>query len=117
MKQKDWLSDWARKAPKSFFKESKDSVVQETYRDIMNWVNAQRQFTPVAVEEFAKGADGWLAAYCKVNHGVVVTHEDYRPDARSKVLIPIVCEQFGVEYCNAFELLRGLKVRLGVKKR
>jgi hypothetical protein len=45
-----------------------------------------------------------------------MTHEEYAPDARNKVPMPNVCLEFEVDYCNSFEMLRDLKVRLGLIK-
>jgi hypothetical protein len=114
---KDELSDWVNNtAPATLFKGTADKAVSDAYRDVMNWVQGQSQFTPGAKAEFAAGADGWVIAYAKANGLVVVTHEEYAPDARKKVPIPNVCLEFDVEYCDKFEMLRALKVRLGLIK-
>jgi hypothetical protein len=73
-----------------------------------NWVQSEPQFTPEATAEFLSVADGWVAAYANTNGLVVVTHEEFAPDVKKKVPIPNVCIEFGVEYCNTFEMLRGL---------
>ncbi len=74
----------------------------------MNWVYAQPQFTDAAKAEFASVADGWVLAYASGNGLVVVTHEQFAPDARRKVPIPNVCVEFDIEYMSTFEMLRDL---------
>ena len=77
----------------------------------MNWVQNSSQFKPEAKSKFAAGADGWLIAYAQTHSAVVVTQEVSAPDAKSKVLIPDVCQVFGVDYMNTWEMLRQLGVR------
>ena len=48
------------------FASTDDPTVIDIYRQIMTWVNAQAQFLPAAKSEFARGADGWLIGYAKV---------------------------------------------------
>jgi|SRR5207245_2619053 len=114
----DELSRWVNdRAPDTFFKGTADKAVSDAFGDMIIWVQNEPQFTPEAKAEFASVADGWVIAYAKANGLVVVTHEEYAPDVRRKVPIPNVCLEFGVDYCNTFEMLRQLKVRLGLKKR
>lgn len=53
----------------------------------------------------------WLLAYSLANDAVLVTNEN-KLNVRSKVPIPIVCQQFGLTYMNTFALLRMLQVKL-----
>ena len=53
-------------------------------------------------------ADGWVLAYAKVNNLIVVTHEEYAPDAKRKVPMPNVCLEFDIEYVDTFAMLREL---------
>ena len=76
---------------------------------MMNWVYSQSQFTDAAKTEFASVADGWVIAYAAVNGMVVVTHEQYAPDARRKVPMPNVCIEFDVAYVDTFAMLRDLR--------
>ena len=77
----------------------------------MTWVQGQGQFSDAAKADFARGADGWLVAYAKAKDCIVVTLEVIKPDIRWKVPIPNVCQAFGLQFVNTFEMLR----RLGVK--
>jgi hypothetical protein len=108
----DELSQWTReKAPATFVKGTADKDVGEAFADMARWVQAEAQFTPEAKAEFASVADGWVIAYAKANGLVVVTHEEYAPDARRKVPMPNVCLELDVDYCDTFDMLRNLKVK------
>ena len=69
---------------------------------------SQPQFTDAARTEFASVADGWVIAYAAVNGLVVVTHEQFAPEAKRKVPMPNVCVEFDVEYVDTFSMLREL---------
>jgi len=75
---------------------------------MVNWAYGQSQFSDAAKSEFASVADGWVVAYAAANDLIVVTHEQFAPDARRKIPIPNVCIEFDVEYVNTFEMLRTL---------
>ena len=108
----DELSDWSKdRAPDTFFKKTQDQAVITLLGRMVEWVNAQPQFTPAAKAEFASTADGWVVAHAKVNGLTVVTHEEFAPDAKKEVPIPNVCLEFDVNYCKTFEMLDDLKVK------
>jgi len=73
------------------------------------------QYFDNAKAEFTTGADGWLVAYAKVHNAIVVTNEQSRPDAKSRVPLPNVCEQFEVSYTNTFSMLRDLFVHFDLR--
>jgi len=105
----DKLQAWVRDtAPDTFFKGTADKRVVDAYREIANWVQNEPQFTSDAKAQFLAGADGWLVAFAKAYGMVVVTHEALAPDAITRVPLPNVCIEFGVDYCNTFELLKDL---------
>jgi predicted nucleic acid-binding protein len=107
----DELTKWAdNKFAQAFARTDGDDVIQ-SYGEIMEWVQAQGQFSDGAKDEFADGADGWLIAYARVNGYVIVTHEEYAPEARRKIPIPNVCREFGVQYLDTFKMLRNMGVR------
>jgi len=108
----DPLSDWAKDTvPDTFFKKTEDQAVIEAFQEMMTWVNSEPQFVPAARTEFATVADGWLVAHAKVNGLIVVTHEEYRPEAKRRVPIPNICLEFDVDYANTFKMLEDLKVK------
>ena len=106
---KDGLCEWVKEsAPDSFFKKTDDQRVVACFSDMMQWVAGQSQFTGEAKSEFATAADGWVMAYAKANGLCVVTHEEISLNARRRVPMPNVCRQFGVKYCNTFQMLMDL---------
>jgi len=105
------LVQWVQNAPNGFFAFSGDQPVVTVYSAIMNWVQNNSQFKPEAKSKFATVADGWLVAYAQAHNAVVVTHERFSADAKSRVLIPNVCRQFSVPYLNTYEMLRQLGAR------
>lgn len=108
---KDDLSKWAKGDFSHYFASTDDDEVIESYREIMGWVNSQRQFTDEAKAEFAGNPDGWLVAYAKAKKRIIVTHEVLAPYARNKIKIPNICQAFNVPFVNVFEMLRSLKVK------
>ena len=100
-----------KQAPVDLFVSSADTAVTDTYIDINHWVQTNRQFQPQAKEKFARAADGWVATYAKVNNSVVVTQEVFSANVKKTVPLPNVCQQFGVKYCDTFEMLNVLDVR------
>ena len=110
--QDDQITTWMNsQASESFFKKTQDQAVVRKYGELVKWVYAQPQFSAGARDEFARAADGWVVAFAAVNGMIVVTHEQYRPDAKSRVLIPNVCVEFEVKYVNTFEMLHALNER------
>lgn len=110
IKAGDELHAWAHNnAPASFFGSTRSAAVVNEYGKMMVWVNAQ-PYTAAAKAEFAHAAnaDGWLVAFAKVHGMTVVTHE-VLSNGTKRVKIPNVCDQFGVDYCDTFDMLEDLK--------
>lgn len=110
---KKWVEDTA---PRTFFKKTDDISVITWFQKLSAWIQGQSQFTQTAKSEFATVADGWIIAYAKANGLVVVTHEEFAPEAKKKVPMPNVCVQFGVEYVNTFTMLKDLECRFVLRK-
>jgi hypothetical protein len=107
--QGDIVQEWIEnKVPETFFKKTEDQFVIEKFQEMVSWVYSQSQFTDAAKSEFASVADGWVIAYAKVNGLIVVTHEQYKPEAKRKVPMPNVCIEFDVTFVDTFEMLRDL---------
>lgn len=104
---KDELASWAEEHD-FLFVTTDDPDVTAAYRRIMNWVQEQGQFFTAAKAKFAADADGWVVAYAMAKNMIVVTHEEFHPDAKRKVYIPNVCRPLAVSYVNTFDMLRGL---------
>ena len=107
----DKLVEWIKQAPSELFRSSAQGEVVEVFSDMQTWVQGNAQFLSQAKEEFARVADGWLAAYAKVHGAVVVTQEVFDPNVRKRVPLPNVCKKFHVTHRNMFEMLRELGVR------
>jgi hypothetical protein len=107
----DALDRWVQEAPADLFASTTESAVIQAFTDMMAWVSGSPQFLQAAKDEFARVADGWIVAYARVHGMIVVSNENHRPEARSTVPIPNVCNQFGVEWNGPFEMLQFLDAR------
>lgn len=102
------LVDWVARATDNKFALTGTQSVADAYRRLIDWVQDNPQFTDAARVDFARSADGWLAAHAMANGAVVVTNEVPAPDARRRVPLPDLCDQFDIPCINTFDMLRGL---------
>jgi hypothetical protein len=110
-KGNDDLADWA-KAHSAMFEPESDEATQHAFAEVAKHVALQAAtMKPGALEEFLAGADPWLIAKARTTGAVVVTQEQLKPDAKRKFLIPNVCQHFGVEWIDTFDLLTRLEAR------
>ena len=107
----DDLAEWVKNDFNDAFISTNTEDVIQTFAEIMEWVEAQKQFSGAAKPVFAKGADGWLVAYAIVHDCIVVTQEVWKPDVRHRIPIPNVCRAFKVNYVDTFEMLRVLGLK------
>jgi len=108
---KNDLGKWVSTAmPDSCFASTKDPKVAAQYARMITWVQGQAQFTPGARAHFAAAADGWLIAYAKAYDLIVATHEAFAPEARKTVPMPNVCQAFGIDHVDTFQMLKTLGV-------
>lgn len=106
LRGEDALATWVTdELPDGFFLDDPTAVIVEEYAPMVAWV-ASSGFLPAARAKFATDADGWLVAMAKQATFCLVTHEARHPAAKARVPMPNVCEEFGVAYCNTFEMLR-----------
>ena len=110
----DEIRDWfgQQDFPGSFvLKETTDTV--RNYAMIQKWVTQHPFFSQVEKNKFADNkTDGYLVAHAKAYNMTVVTQEKLIVDPTTKkVKIPNLCQQFGVQYLNLFEMLKQLDVR------
>jgi len=126
-RNKDQLFDWVERnlKPSGFFRSTKDINVLKNYKEIIQWAEGKRgTFKDEAIKEFKKedNADPWLVAYAMHYRDmksvfkkeiVVVTQEKLDRNRKNKIPIPIVCEEFSVECCDLYTMLRelGFKIR------
>jgi len=116
--QKDELSLWVkRRLPEFFFKQVSDQHVQRNYQQIVSWAQGLPRLTDAAKEAFALTADGWLVAYARANDFIVCTHEERRPESKTKLKLPDVADHFGVVCATPFDMLQELNVRFLLAKR
>lgn len=105
-KENDPLALWVRDKFLTCFQSTDNENVFSKYTEIINWVMENNHFTDNAKSGFASVADSWLVAHALANNYIIVTHESYNRDKKNRVLIPNVCEQFGIPYINTFDMLR-----------
>ena len=104
----DVLTGWVDgELPPEFFLDDSAAEVISEYGPMMQWVQS-KDFNPAAKAKFATDADGWLVAASKQSGFCLVTHERSQDGVKVRVPVPNVCDEFGVGYCNTFEMLRAL---------
>lgn len=105
----DELHDWAMQNREIFLPVS-DSPTQDAFAEVAAHAAAiAAAMKPGALNEFLEGADPWLVAKAISGGAVVVTHEKRDPKIRRKILIPNVCDHFGIRCINTFDLLLTLQ--------
>lgn len=106
---RDELAEWiAARNDADWFLRVDDDQTQSYFADVANHV-ATAGYTEPAVQKFLAKADPWLIAKAMTLGATIVTHETVaQPSARSRVMIPNVCGQFGVPCLNTFDALRQL---------
>ena len=108
----DDLVHWARNiVPGEFFLSTQDAETVSVFAEVMLWVQRHPQYYDNAKAKFATEADGWLVAYARLRGITVITNEQPRPESRSRILLPDVCDNFGVGYNDTFAMLKELQIR------
>lgn len=110
----DALAGWVdTSAPGSFFATTAEPQIIANFARLMGWVQANAQFTDAAKEQFARSADGWLVAYAQTHPDhVVVTMEALARGARARVPLPNICDEFGIQRFNTFQMLEALGTKM-----
>lgn len=106
----DELAQWAKDNPHLFIAND-DQPTQIAYTQVVQHVMTLTQMKNGAQAEFLRGADPWLIAKAMTTGAKIVTHEKLDRNIKRKILIPNVCEHFGVEYIDTFELLHELEAQ------
>lgn len=100
-REEEDLVQWVKNVlPPEFFLSTQNADVVGAYQKIMLWVQRNTQYFDSAKAKFATEADGWLVAYGMAHGFEVVTNEQPSPESRRRILLPDVCDQFGVPYHN-----------------
>lgn len=122
----DQLFDWVERdlKPLGFFHSTENKNVLKNYQEIIQWAEDKRgTFKNEAIKEFKKedNADPWLVAYTMHYRDrksvfkreiVIVTQEKLDRNRKNKIPIPIVCEEFSVECCDLYTMLRELGFKI-----
>jgi len=115
LKGKDALAEWIRDdVPQNFLDAVDSPDVQDSYAEVIQWVQAQPRFSTAAKQKFAAGADPWLVAFASANKRELVTYEVRAPESKAFVKLPDVARQFKVKCLPPYVMLRQLKMRLSL---
>jgi hypothetical protein len=106
---RDVLKKWSQKEGRKLFVQAQKNE-QEVVGTISQYVLDNYRFAEA--QAFLAKADPWVIGHALVDGGVVVTQEIKVSSASKKVKIPNVCDHFGIQWCDTFELLKKLKVTL-----
>jgi hypothetical protein len=90
-----------------FLPDTRDTQVMISYKKIMIWLASNKHYTIQAKNEFARDdvADAFLIAVAKTYGYTIVTHEQSRPEAKKRILIPDTAKVFGVKTIMIYDLL------------
>ncbi len=109
----DELSEWLQENQGSFIeKDMNDPGVIAAYGRIIQSVTDNPQYDQAAKDEFANIADSWLCAHALAHGYVIITQEKRNPESKRRVMIPNVCEEFGIEYIDLLAFLREIQMRI-----
>jgi hypothetical protein len=118
LKGEDNLSEWFNRLFEVHCLSTQNSSTFAVYGSIVQHINASNRYSTIAKDEFmqASNADTWLLAHClsKQKEGksiTLVTGEVSNSNIKKRVPIPNVCEDFNINYCNCFELIKALNFR------
>ncbi len=104
----DFLANWVQQRKKSnWFLEITDSNTQQSFTEIVGYVESVQRYTRPHKDLFLGKADPWLIAKARTNNLVVITQEVFHSDT-TKVKIPNVCRNFNIAYHDTFQALRSL---------
>lgn len=112
----DLLKNWVEKEFRRFFVATTNNNILSEYARLMKWGgNKDGHYAPNAINDFMKvdNADPWLIAYALTNptNYKIVTFEKKNKEIKKKIPIPNVCEDFNVQYCDLFQLLKELNFK------
>ena len=100
------FSTWVEKMDAQEFFLSSDGVQHHEFcATLNNWVNEHTQYEKVAKDRMLQGADLPLIVYAKMHRYTLVTQEVRAPDSKTEIKIPDVCDEFGINCINTFDML------------
>ena len=107
----DELAEWARERGETAMFVEPDPDTQVAFQEVAQHVSDR--YAPNQARQFLAVADPWLIAHAVADGGKVVTMEARVPANSQKVKIPNVCDAFGVETLNTYDMLRELGATIG----
>ena len=110
------LRKWISKSfTQSSFASTGNSAVTTEYSILMNWVSNHGQYNQKAIAEFARGADGWIMAYAKINGETVFSMEISAPNSKNHAKMPDICSAHSIDHINTFDFLRRVGAQFNSK--
>ena len=102
------LAEWAKSRKNTGLFIQPDWGTQVEFRRVSEYVQETYAQNQNQMRQFLAKADPWLIAHAIAGGGKVVTMEVRVPANSQKVKIPNVCDAFGVETLNTYQMLREL---------
>ena len=104
----DELAEWVAGRGDDFFVPFREP---SAFAEVYFWVReSERNYRSAAIDDFTRGADGYVIAHAYATGYDVVTHEMPSNSGR-KIKIPDVCAGLGVVCLTPFEMLRRERAR------
>ena len=87
---------------------SQEEEIQKKFVEIADFISTHPTYKESEKDRFLSGADPWLIATANVMNLTIVTHEVLVPSNSTKVKIPNVAREFGVDYISPYKMIRDL---------
>ena len=104
-------AEWARERRATSMFIEPDLDTQVAFQEVAQHVS--ERYEPNQARKFLDVADPWLIAHAIASGGKVVTQETRAGENSQRVKIPNVCDAFGVESLNMYDMLRELGATIG----
>lgn len=116
--KKDEMQIWLENSFKGKHASAKTQEVVNNYANVINHLHSDNKYLEDAVREWSdiKVADPWLIAVAKTYGYTIVSFEKRMqinsgsPTKRAK--IPNICDDFGIKYCDLFEMMKALNFKM-----
>jgi len=99
----DELAIWAKARQNTNLFVVPDATAQTSFREVADYCKSS--YAEPLCKEFLSDADPWLVAFAKAKGGKVVTFENRKGNGSSKIKLPSICDHFGVQCKNLYEML------------
>ena len=107
----DVLSKWVDDKLSDDYFLLEDEAIQKQYGNVANYVYSLPEFDIPKKDVFLEKADGWLIAAAIHYRATIVTHENYDPNCKKKILLPVIAKHFNISCVKIFNVLRDEKVQ------